>query len=187
VNAWNPCLAQGWWTYSGMLPFVGVFVRCGCLKRQGTTVLCSALPPGFCDTLHALLCSSSWLLRYYCMLCSALLFFLASAMYCRLSLSPLGVIPASFSSHFCSAHPAMLVVLEICIACGFLWSPARFFRLSSCPSKLSCFMYVMIRLLWYITMWFVILQRLAVTEHYVQVHTVDFGGVCKPSWLGRLG
>lgn len=45
------------------------FVRCGCLKRQGTTLFCSALPPGFHDILHvllcsALLCSSSWLLRY---------------------------------------------------------------------------------------------------------------------------
>ncbi|KAG0582803.1 hypothetical protein M758_3G089100 [Ceratodon purpureus] len=90
------------------------FVRCGCLKRQGTTVLCSALPPGFCDRLHALLCS-------------ALLFLLASAIFCMLcSALPPGFcdilqtvpqsfgchFPASFSSHVCSAHPAMLVLLR---------------------------------------------------------------------------
>lgn len=133
-----------------------------------------------------LLCSSSWLLRYYCMLCSALLFFLASAMYCRLSLSPLGVISCIVFIAFLLGSSGNVGASEICIACGFFWSPARFFRLSSCPSKLSCFTYVLIRMLWYITMWLLFLERLAVTDHYVQVHIVDFGGVRNPSWLWRL-
>ncbi|XP_073391381.1 uncharacterized protein [Physcomitrium patens] len=71
---------------------------CGCLKRHGTTLFCSALPPGSCDILQNF----------------------PQSFGCHF--------PASFSSHVCSAHPAMLVLLERFLksACGFLLSPARF-------------------------------------------------------------